>query len=234
MIGNFMRVLLVEDDAKIASFIMKGLRAAGYAVDHASDGEEGLSLALSEPYDAAVIDLMLPRRNGLSLIREMRAEKVNTPVLILSAKGSVDDRVKGLETGGDDYLTKPFAFSELLARVQALIRRAGGISDPTRLSVGDLSVNLLSREVIRGGKHIDLQPREFSLLEYLMRNAGRIVSKTMIMEHVWDYHFDPQTNVVEARISRLRDKIDKDADQKLIHTVRGAGYVLKETEPLPK
>ena len=164
----------------------------------------------------------------------MRAEKVNTPVLILSAKGSVNDRVKGLETGGDDYLTKPFAFSELLARVQALIRRASGAAEPTRLSVGDLSVNLFNREVLRGGKRIDLQPREFSLLEYLMRNAGRIVSKTMILEHVWDYHFDPQTNVVEARISRLRDKIDKDADHKLIHTVRGAGYVLKDTRSLPE
>ncbi len=192
------------------------------------DGEEGLRLALTEPYDAAVIDLMLPRQDGLSLIRELRAGKVNTPVLILSAKGSVDDRVRGLETGGDDYLTKPFAFSELLARIQALIRRAGGISDPICLSVGDLSVNLITREVARGGKTIDLQPREFSLLEYLMRNAGRIVSKTMIMEHVWDYHFDPQTNVVEARISRLRDKIDREADQKLIHTVRGVGYVIKE------
>lgn len=224
-----MRVLLVEDDVKIASFIIKGLRSAGYAVDHAPDGEEGLHLALMEPYDAAVIDIMLPRKDGLSLIRELRAEKVNTPVLILSAKGSVDDRVKGLETGGDDYLTKPFAFSELLARVQALIRRAGGISDPIHLNVGDLSVNLITREITRGGKYIDLQPREFSLLEYLMRNAGRIVSKTMIMEHVWDYHFDPQTNVVEARISRLRDKIDRDADQKLIHTMRGVGYVIKET-----
>jgi two-component system OmpR family response regulator len=232
--GMTMRVLLVEDDVKIASFIVKGLRAAGYAVDHALDGEEGYRLALTEPYDAAVIDLMLPRRSGLALIKEMRAEKVNTPVLILSAKGSVDDRVKGLETGGDDYLTKPFAFSELLARVQALIRRAGGISDPIRLCVGDLSVNLLTREVTRGGKRIDLQPREFSLLEYLMRSAGRIVSKTMIMEHVWDYHFDPQTNVVESRISRLRDKIDRDADHKLIHTVRGAGYVLKETRSLPE
>jgi len=229
-----MRILLVEDDVKIASFILKGLKAAGYAVDHAADGEEGLHLALTEPYDAAVIDLMLPRKNGLALIREMRDKKVNTPVLILSARGSVDDRVKGLETGGDDYLTKPFAFSELLARVQALLRRAGGIADPTRLAVGDLSVNLLTREVIRGGKRIDLQPREFSLLEYLMRNAGRIVSKTMIMEHVWDYHFDPQTNVVEARISRLRDKIDRDTDQKLIHTVRGAGYVLKEIRSLPE
>ena len=229
-----MRILLVEDDIKIAEFILKGLRYAGYAVDHASDGEEGLDLALTEPYDAAVIDIMLPKRDGLSLVRLLREEKVNTPILILSAKGAVDDRVKGLETGADDYLPKPFAFSELLARVQALIRRAGGVTDPTRLTVGDLSVNLLTREVIREGKTIGLQPLEFSLLEYLMRHAGRIVSKTMIMEHVWDYHFDPQTNVVEARISRLRDKIDNGFETKLIHTVRGVGYVLKDTRPLPK
>lgn len=229
-----MRLLLVEDDVKIASFIIKGLRSAGYAVDHALDGETGLDLALSESYDVMVIDIMLPKRDGLSLIRHLREQKVNIPALILSAKGSVDDRVKGLETGADDYLTKPFAFSELLARLQALIRRAGGISDPTRLTVADLSVNLLSREVIRDGKSIALQPLEFSLLEYLMRHAGRIVSKTMIMEHVWDYHFDPQTNVVEARISRLRDKIDKEFEKKLIHTVRGVGYVLKETKPLPQ
>ena len=227
-----MRILLVEDDVKIAYFIVKGLRSAGYAVDHAPDGEEGLHLALTQPYDTAIIDIMLPKRDGLSLIEEMRARKVNTPVLILSARGSVDDRVKGLESGGDDYLTKPFAFSELLARVQALIRRAGGISDPTRLSQGDLSVNLLTREVTRGGRNIVLQPLEFSLLEYLMRNAGRIVSKTMIMEHVWDYNFDPQTNVVEARISRLRDKIDRGFEKKLIYTVRGVGYVLKETQSL--
>jgi two-component system, OmpR family, response regulator len=227
-----MRILLVEDDIKIASFIIKGLRSAGYAVDHASDGEEGLDLALTEPYDVAVIDIMLPKRDGLSLIRKLREQKVNTPALILSAKGSVDDRVKGLETGADDYLTKPFAFSELLARVKALLRRASGIADPTRLTVGDLSVNLLTRNVIREGKNIVLQPLEFSLLEYLMRNAGRIVSKTMIMEHVWNYNFDPQTNVVEARISRLRDKIDKGFDRKLIHTVRGVGYVLRETQSL--
>jgi two-component system OmpR family response regulator len=226
----FMRVLLVEDDVKIASFILKGLRSAGYAVDSAADGEEGLRLALTEPYDAAVIDIMLPLRDGLSLIKHLRTERVNTPVLILSAKGSVDDRVKGLQIGGDDYLTKPFAFSELLARIQALIRRAGGLLDPTRLTVGGLSVNLLTREVTRDGRRIGLQPLEFSLLEYLMRSAGRIVSKTMIMEHVWDYNFDPQTNVVEARISRLRDKIDKGFEQKLIHTVRGVGYVLRETQ----
>ncbi len=226
-----MRILLVEDDRKIADFIGKGLRAAGYAVDHASDGEEGLDLALEEPYDAAIIDIMLPIRDGLSLIRKIRDKKVNTPVIILSAKGTVDDRVKGLETGGDDYLTKPFAFSELLARVQALIRRAGGIAEPTRLIVGDLSINLLTREVVRAGQSILLQPLEYSLLEYLARNAGRIVSKTMIMEHVWDYNFDPQTNVVEARISRLRDKIDKSFTTKLIHTFRGAGYVLTESKP---
>jgi two-component system OmpR family response regulator len=225
-----MRILLVEDDLKIASFIVKGLRATGYAIDHATDGEEGLHLALTEPYDTAIIDIMLPKLDGLSLIEKMRKEKIRTPVIILSAKGSIDDRVKGLQTGSDDYITKPFAFSELLARVQALIRRASGLSEPTRLTVGDLSLNLLSREVTRGGKKIDLQPIEFSLLEYLMRSAGRVVSKTMIMEHVWDYNFDPQTNVVEARICRLRDKIDKDFNKKMIHTVRGVGYVLKETD----
>jgi two-component system, OmpR family, response regulator len=229
-----MRVLVVEDDAKIASFIVKGLKSAGYAVDHAVNGEEGLQLALTEPYDAAVIDVMLPRKNGLAVIEQIRSERVNTPVLILSAKGSVDDRVKGLETGADDYLSKPFAFSELLARIQALIRRASGSADPTRLNVGDLSLNLLTREVTRGGNRIDLQPKEFSLLEYLMRNAGRIVSKTMILEHVWDYHFDPQTNVVEARISRLREKVDKGTNPKMIHTIRGVGYVLRETRSLPE
>ena len=223
-----MRILLVEDDVKIASFVEKGLRATGYAVDHASDGETGLHLALTEPYDAAIVDIMLPKLNGLSLIEEMRQKKINTPVIILSAKDSVDDRVKGLQTGSDDYMTKPFAFSELLARVQALIRRAGGLSEPTQLVVGNLAMNLLSREVVREGRRIELQPIEFSLLEYLLRNAGRVVSKTMIMEHVWDYNFDPQTNVVEARISRLRDKIDRDFSKKLIHTIRGVGYVLRE------
>jgi len=225
-----MRILLVEDDVKIASFIVKGLRAAGYAVDHALDGEKGLSLVLTESYDAAIIDLMLPKLNGLSLIEKMRKEKIPTPVIILSAKGSVDDRVQGLQTGSDDYITKPFAFSELLARIQALIRRASGLSEPTRLSLGDLSMNLLTREVTRGGRKIELQPIEFSLLEYLLRCTGRVVSRTMIMEHVWDYNFDPQTNVVEARICRLRDKIDRDFEKKLIHTVRGVGYVLKETD----
>ncbi|MCL4476796.1 MAG: response regulator transcription factor [Nitrospirae bacterium] len=224
-----MRILLVEDDVKIASFVVKGLRAAGYAVDHAIDGENGLHMALTEPYDAAIIDIMLPKLDGLSLIEEMRKERVNSPVIILSAKGSVDDRVRGLHKGSDDYMTKPFAFSELLARVQALIRRAGGHAETTRLTVGGLSMDLITREVTREGRKIELQPMEFSLLEYLMRNAGRVVSKTMIMEHVWDYNFDPQTNVVEARICRLRDKIDRDFSKKLIHTIRGVGYVLKET-----
>jgi two-component system OmpR family response regulator len=222
-----MRILLIEDDQKIVSFIMKGLKAAGYAVDHAADGEEGLHLALVEPYDTIIIDLMLPKRDGLSVIEMLRKEKVNTPIIILSAKDSIGDRVKGLQIGSDDYLTKPFSFSELLARVQALIRRASGAAEPTRLSLGDLSMDLLTREVIRAEKKIELQPLEFSLLEYLMRNAGRVVSKIMIMEHVWDYNFDPQTNVVEVRVSRLRDKIDKGFDAKLIHTVRGVGYVLK-------
>ena len=225
-----MRILLIEDDAKIAAFVKKGLKAAGFAVDQAADGETGLHLALTEPYDAAIIDIMLPKLDGLSVIQEMRRENVKLPVIILSAKGSVDDRVKGLQTGGDDYLTKPFSFSELLARVQALIRRNSGASEPTRLSASGVSMNLITRDVFRSGKKIDLQPLEFALLEYLMRNAGRVVSKTMIMEHVWDYHFDPQTNVVESRIYRLREKIDKDFSQKLIHTVRGVGYVFKEAD----
>ncbi len=225
-----MRLLLIEDDEKIASFVMKGFKAEGFAVDHASDGNTGLDLALSEPYDVAVVDIMLPGMDGLSLIGRMRHEKIMTPVIILSAKGAIDDRVKGLQTGGDDYLSKPFAFSELLARVQALIRRASGAREPMRLTVGDLSIDMLSREVRRGDVKIDLQPLEYSLLEYLMRNTGRVVSKTMIMEHVWDYHFDPQTNVVEARICRLRDKVDKEFDDKLIHTVRGVGYVLRQND----
>ena len=222
-------MLLVEDDAKAASFILKGLKESGYAVDHVADGELGLHMALSEPYDAAVIDIMLPKLDGLTLVGELRRKKSQLPVIILSARGSTDDRVKGLQTGSDDYLTKPFAFSELLARVQALLRRANGISEPTSLTVGDLSINLLTREVVRGESKIDLQPREFALLEYLMRNAGRVVSKTMIMEHVWDYNFDPQTNVVEACVCRLRDRIDKGlGTAKVIHTIRGVGYVLKQ------
>lgn len=224
-----MRLLLVEDDTKIASFITKGLKESGFAVDHVADGKEGLHLGLTEPYDLAIIDIMLPNMDGLTLIRELRRKNIGTPIIILSAKRSIDDRVKGLQTGSDDYLTKPFAFSELLARVYALIRRASGAAETTRLSVGDLSMNLLTREVIRAGKEIDLQPLEFSLLEYLMRNAGRVVTKTMIMEHVWNYNFDPHTNVVEARMSKLRDKIDKLFETKLVNTIRGVGYVLKET-----
>lgn len=223
-----MRILLIEDDETIASYIAGGLREAGFAVDHALDGETGLNLALTEPYDAAIIDIMLPKLDGLTLIEKLRKEKIKVPLLILSAKRSVEDRVKGLHIGGDDYLTKPFAFSELLARVQALIRRSTGISEPHVLQVGDLMINLLTRNVTRGEEHIDLQPLEFSLLEYLMRNAGNVVTKTMIMEHVWDYNFDPHTNVVEVRICRLRDKVDKRSTSKLIHTLRGVGYVLKK------
>jgi two-component system OmpR family response regulator len=224
-----MRVLLIEDDLKTASFISKGLTEAGFAVDHVTDGERGLQMASVEIYDAAIVDIMLPKMDGLTLIETLRQRKINTPVIILSAKRAVDDRVKGLQGGGDDYLTKPFAFAELLARVQGLIRRSTGVSEPTSLTFCELSMDFLTREVAREGKEIDLQPREFALLEYLMRNQGKVVSKTMIMEHVWSYNFDPQTNVVEARICRLRDKVDKGFGKKLIHTIRGVGYVLKET-----
>lgn len=223
-----MRILLVEDDLKIVSFISKGLKDAGFAVDHAADGEDGLHLALNEFHDAAIIDIMLPKLDGLTLIKTLRRQQVNTPVIILSAKGTVDDRIKGFQTGGDDYLTKPFSFSELLARVQSLIRRASGASASTSLAVADLSMDLLSREVKRAGNKIELQPREFAILEYLMHNWQTVVSKTMILEHVWNYDFDPQTNVIEAQICKLRDKIDKGFEPKLIHTVRGVGYVLKE------
>jgi two-component system OmpR family response regulator len=229
LILNYTYDLLVEDDKKIALFIKAGLKEAGFAVDHVIDGEDGLHLAVTEPYDVAVIDIMLPTLDGLTIIKEMREAGINTPVLILSAKRSVDERVEGLKAGGDDYLTKPFAFSELLARVQALIRRSSQITSPDELEVADLRLNIQTRKVYRDKAEIDLQPLEFSLLEYLMRNADRIVSKTMIMEHVWDYNFNPQTNVVEARICYLRDKIDKNFANKLIHTVRGVGYVLKES-----
>ncbi len=223
-----MRLLLIEDDQKIAMFICDGLKQEGFAVDHADNGEDGLHLAQTEPYDLAIIDIMLPRLDGLKIIEELRKDNIDTPVLILSAKKSVDDRVAGLRSGGDDYLVKPFAFSELLARVQALIRRSSRVTDPSSLMCGDLILNLHTRKVFRKDEEIDLQPLEFSLLEYLMRNKGRVVSKTMIMEHVWDYNFSPQTNVVEARICYLRDKIDNNFDNKLIQTVRGVGYVLKE------
>jgi len=224
-----MRILVVEDDKKVASLIVKGFKQEGFAVDHAADGEDGLHLALNEPYDACIIDIMLPKLDGLSLIEEMRHQKISTPVIILSAKRSVDDRVKGLQTGSDDYLVKPFSFSELLARVQALIRRASAPALPTRLVVGDLHMDLLTREVFRGDQKIDLQTREFALLEYLMRNAGRVVSKTMIMEHVWEYNFDPQTNVVDVLVCRLRNKMERDFEKKMIHTIRGVGYVLKSS-----
>lgn len=222
-----MRILIVEDDRKIAGLLSKGLREAGYAVDQVNDGDEGLDFGLNNQYDAAVLDLMLPGRDGLSILQQWRAEKVQTPVLILSARRSVDDRVHGLQAGGDDYLTKPFSFSELLARVQALIRRSSKTSEPTTLSYDGVTLDLLSREVTRDGKKIELQAREFSLLEYLLRNAGRVVSKTMILEHIWDYAFDPQTNVVDVLVCRLRNKVDREYHQKLIHTLRGAGYVLR-------
>ncbi len=222
-----MRLLVVEDDPKIAAFVVKGLEQAGFAVDQAGDGEDGLHLALTEVYDAVIIDLMLPKLDGLSLIEELRRQQINTPVIILSARRTVADRVKGLQSGSDDYLVKPFSFAELLARVQALIRRTSLITHPTRLTTGDLSLDLLTREVVRGGTAIELKPREFSLLEFLMRQAGKVVSKTMILEHVWDYNFDPQTNVVDVLICRLRNKVDRDFEPKLIHTLRGVGYVLK-------
>ncbi|HMD36531.1 MAG TPA: response regulator transcription factor [Vicinamibacterales bacterium] len=222
-----MRALVVEDDATIAEFVERGLREAGFGVDRAADGEAGLELALAAPYDVAIVDVMLPRRDGLSLIDELRKRGIATPVLILSAKRSVDDRVHGLQAGGDDYLTKPFAFAELLARVQALVRRASRAPEPTTLTVEDLVLELLSRRVTRGGTAIELRPREFALLEYLMRNAGKVVSKTMILSHVWDYSFDPQTNIVDVLVSRLREKIDKPFAKKLLQTVRGVGYVLR-------
>ena len=224
---HVVRVLLVEDDTTIAEFVARGLREAGFAVDHEADGEAGLAAAATSSYDVAIVDLMLPKRDGLSLIEELRRRGVATPVLILSARRSVDDRVRGLQAGGDDYLTKPFAFAELLARVQALVRRATRAPEPTTLTVEDLVLDLLSRRVTRGGKAIDLRPREFTLLEYLLRNVGRVVSKTMILSHVWEYNFDPQTNVVDVLVSRLREKIDRPFEKKLLHTVRGVGYVLR-------
>ena len=225
MMDDAMRILVVEDDNKIASFIVKGLKQAGYAVDRCADGEEGLVFAEATPYDAAVVDIMLPKLDGLSLVQRLRAKKIRTPVIILSAKAAVDDRVKGLEAGADDYLTKPFAFSELSARVQALIRRATQTAEPSRLSAGDLEMDLLSREVRRGADKIDLQAREFALLEYLLRHTGRPVTKTMILEHIFDYSFDPQTNVVDVLMHRLRAKVDPDKTR--LQTMRGVGYVLK-------
>ena len=225
-----MRILVVEDDKKIASFIVKGLEEAGFAVDRADNGENALQLARSASYDAVVMDVMLPRLDGLGVIERMRQAKIHTPVLILSAKRSVDDRIRGLQMGGDDYLTKPFSFAELLARVQALIRRATHEIEPTRLVAGDVTLDLLTREVTRAGTKVELQPREFALLEYLMRHRGRVVSKTMIIEHVWGYGFDPMTNIVDVLVSRLRNKVDRDFHEKLIHTSRGIGYALKITD----
>jgi len=222
-----MRVLVAEDDEVIADFVSQGLREAGYAVDVAGTGPDALRMALAGGYDAAVIDVMLPGLDGLSVIEQLRAKQQRTPVLILSARHTVDDRVKGLQAGGDDYLTKPFAFAELLARVQALLRRSAGTTEPTRLVVGELALDLLSRKVERAGKPIELRPREFALLEYLMRHPGRVLSKTMILSHVWGYSFDPGTNVVDVLVSRLRDQVDEGFPAKMIHTVRGAGYVLK-------
>ncbi len=223
-----MRIIIVEDDSKIAQFVSKGLTEAGYQVDHEFDAESAVPRMVDAEYDAAVVDVMLPGMDGLSLVETVRARGVNTPILILSARRSVDDRVLGFQKGGDDYLTKPFSFSELLVRLQALIRRSTSITASTVLEVNDLRLDLLSRAVRRGESNIALQPREFSLLEYFMRNVGRVVSKTVIMEHVWDYDFDPQTNVVDVLVSRLRAKIDRDYETKLIHTVRGVGYVLRE------
>jgi two-component system OmpR family response regulator len=225
MMSEDMRILVVEDDNKIASFIAKGLKQAGYAVDRCADGEQALVLAETTAYDAAVVDVMLPKLDGLSLIQRWRSQKIRTPVIILSAKATLDDRIKGLQAGGDDYLTKPFAFSELTARLHALIRRATQTVEPTRLTLGDLTLDLLTRSVTRGGQAVELQSREFALLEYLMRQAGRTVTKTMILEHIFDYNFDPQTNVVDVLVHRLRAKIDPEKTR--LQTIRGVGYGLR-------
>lgn len=226
--GSFMKVLIVEDDKIISDFVAKGLVEAGFTVDQAFNGEVGLDLAMEGSYDALIVDLMLPELDGLSVISSLRHNRVSTPVLILSAKHTVDDRIKGLETGGDDYLVKPFSFGELLARINALTRRSFNVIDTSCIEYSDLSIDLLKRQVVRAGQIIELQPREFSLLEYLVQNAERVLSKTMILERVWDYNFDPQTNVVDVLVSRLRGKIDRDYPEKLIHTVWGVGYVFKK------
>jgi two-component system OmpR family response regulator len=227
-----MRILVVEDDKDVAGFVVKGLREAGHVVEHADNGRDGLFLAASEAFDAIVLDRMLPGGiDGLRLLETLRAQDNNTPVLFLSAMAQVDDRVKGLQAGGDDYLTKPFAFAELLARVEAMARRGKGEGPQTKLVAGDLEMELLSRSVKRAGQKIDLQPREFRLLEYLMRHAGQVVTRTMLLEGVWDYHFDPQTNVIDVHVSRLRQKVDKPFPTALIHTVRNAGYMLRPEQP---
>ncbi len=222
-----MRLLVVEDDKKIASFLEKGLQEAGFVVDVANDGLDGLSLALTEPYGAAVVDIMLPGLDGLALIETLRNRKIETPVLILSAKQSVDDRIEGLQRGGDDYMIKPFSFNELLARIQALLRRGMKATEPAMMQVGDLQLDPLTREVRREGEKIDLPAKEYALLELMMRSSGRVLSKTSILERIYDYSFDPQTNVVDVLVCRLRTKIDKQYPDKLIHTVRGMGYVLR-------
>jgi two-component system OmpR family response regulator len=220
-----MRILLIEDDQSVADFIVRGFREAGHTIDHSDNGKDGLFLATTESYDAMIVDRMLPGVDGLAITRTLRASDNNTPVLILSALGQVDDRVKGLQAGGDDYLVKPFAFSELEARIEALARRSQGkATAETTLTIADLEMDLLARTVNRGGTTIELQPRDFQLLEFLMRHAGQVVTRTMLLENVWDYHFDPQTNVIDVHISRLRAKIDKGFDFPLIHTIRGAGY----------
>lgn len=223
-----MRLLLIEDDRDAADYIRKAFREAGHVVDHAADGEEGLALALDGHYDVLVVDRMLPRRDGLSVVSELRRRGEQTPVLILSALGQVDDRVVGLRAGGDDYLPKPYAFTELLARVEALCRRGAPQATDTLYKVGELELDRLAHRVSRDGKDIPLQPREFRLLEYLMRHAGQVVTRTMLLENVWDYHFDPQTNVIDVHVSRLRSKVDKGFDVPMIHTVRGAGYMVRE------
>ena len=219
--------MIIEDDREAASYLIKGLTESGYVVEHAADGREGLFLASSGKYDGLIVDRMLPGMDGLALISALRTADIVTPVLILSALGAVDDRVKGLRAGGDDYLVKPFAFAELLARIEALLRRGGTPVTATRLKVGDLELDLLSRQVTRAGTGIDLLPREFRLLEFLMRHAGQVVTRTMLLENVWDYHFDPQTNVIDVHVSRLRHKIDKGFDHALLQTIRGAGYSLR-------
>ncbi|MDQ0324498.1 two-component system OmpR family response regulator [Rhodopseudomonas julia] len=223
-----MRILVIEDDQETAAYLVKALSEAGHVADHASDGDEGYAMASHENYDVLVVDRMLPKRDGLSVISELREEENRTPVLILSALGQVDDRVKGLRSGGDDYLAKPYAFSELLARIEVLARRNTPNEAETRYRVADLELDRLARSVTRGGETILLQPREFRLLEYLMKNAGTVVTRTMLLENVWDYHFDPQTNVIDVHMSRLRGKIDKNFEKQLLHTVRGAGYVIRD------
>ncbi|WP_373082978.1 winged helix-turn-helix domain-containing protein [Zhongshania sp.] len=225
-----MRVLLIEDDASVAEYIVKGLRESGYQVEHAADGKTGLVQATTEQYDALIVDRMLPHVDGLTIIQTLRAANDSTPALILSALGEVDDRVKGLKAGGDDYLVKPFAFAELLARIEVMLRRQEAGSAVTRLKVADLEMDLLAHKVTRSGQPFNLQPREYKLLEYLMRHAGQVVTRTMLLENVWDYHFDPQTNVIDVHISRLRQKIDKGFDKPLLNTVRGAGYMLDDSQ----